>query len=350
MAAIKDKKRGTWTAKFYTKDAVTGERKQTWRRGFQTKKEALAWEAAQKFITDTSTSSVTFRELDNLYIQYKNPRKQSTIDQEQSRVNKYVTFADMPVNKITKQVLLAWYIDFIKTDLATSTKNYMIGVIRAALKFGSDFYGLPNHSMVLKKLKREKKKTEFETWTPEEFNQFIQCVDSKPYRAIYTFMYCTGARRGEALALRGEDIDLEKGTAHIYHQIKYAHEGFMPLKTDSSERTIKLSDNLINLLTGLKTKPDEFLFGKDTPIPITNLQKHFTKGIQASGVKTIRLHDLRHSFATNAINNGCNIVAVSKYLGHATIQQTLETYTHLLEKTDDQLVATMNSVYSVLLP
>ncbi len=348
MAAIKDKKRGTWTAKFYQKDVVTGERKQVLKRGFSTKREALAWEASQK--TTGGSTSITFRELDNLYIQYKNPRKQSTIDQEQSRVNKYVTFADMPVPQISKQVLLDWYIDFIKNDLAVSTKNYMIGVIRGAMKFGADFYSLPNHSMVLKKLKREKKKKVFETWTPEEFNQFIQCVDSKPYRMIYTFMYCTGVRRGEALALRGEDIDLEKGTAHIYHQIKYAHEGFMPLKTDSSERTIKLSDNLIKLLRSLETEPQDFLFGKDAPIPITNLQKHFTKGIKESGVKKIRLHDLRHSFATNAINNGCNIVAVSKYLGHATIQQTLETYTHLLEKTDDQLVATMSSVHSVILP
>lgn len=350
MAAIKDKKRGTWTAKFYQKDSVTGERKQIWRRGFATKKEAVAWEAAHKYTAETANSSITFRELDDLYIKYKNPRKQSTIDQEKSRVNRYVTFADISVSKISKQILLNWYLDFIKLDLATSTKNYMIGVIRGAMKFGSDFYGLPNHSMVLKKLKKDKKKIEFETWTPEEFNQFIQCVDKKPYRAIYTFMYCTGVRRGEALALRGEDIDLEKGTAHIYHQIKYAHEGFMALKTDSSERTIKLSDNLISLLRSLETAPQDFLFGKDAPIPITNLQKHFTKGIKNSGVKKIRLHDLRHSFATNAICNGCNIVAVSKYLGHATIQQTLETYTHLLQKTDDELVQTMSAVHSVLLP
>lgn len=348
MAAIKDKQRGTWSVKYYQKDAITGKSKQVFKRGFKTKREALAWEASQK--ASETVTEITFRDLDNLYIQYKNPRKESTAYMERMRVDKYVTFADMPVSKITKQVLMDWYLNFISLDLSVATKNYVIMVIRSALKFGADFYGIQNNSTVLKKLKRDSKRFEYSTWTPEEFNQFIQCVDSIPCKYAFTFMYCTGVRRGEALALRGEDIDLEKGTAHIHHQIKSVNIGFEPLKTESSERTIKLPQNIIILLRSLKTAPDEFIFGIDRPIPLTNLHLAFRKGIEKANVKRIRIHDLRHSFATNAINNGCNIVAVSKYLGHATIQQTLETYTHLLEKTDDQMVNTMSDVLSVILP
>ena len=348
MPVYKDKKRGTWFAKIFRIDSITGKSKQILKRGFQTKKEALAWEVAQ-FETEMITD-ISFQQLDDLYIEYKNPKKESTRTQEKTRVKKYMDFAGTPISAISKAMLMEWYIDFIKRDdLAVSTKNYCISVIKAVFKFGHEFYGIPNNAVVLKKLKREKKKKIFDTWTPEEFHQFIKCVESAPYRNCYTFMYCTGLRRGEALALRAEDFDLTAGSVHVYHQIKYMHVGFEDLKTESSERTLKLPKNVIDFMRPIISSctPDApFVFGGETSLPITNLQRKFTKGIKDSGVKKIRIHDLRHSFATNAINNGCNIVAVSKYLGHSTIQQTLETYTHLLEKTDDEMVEKMNAIIS----
>ena len=352
MAIIKDKKRNTWMVKRYQKDVITGELKQVLKRGFKTKKEAQAWDTAQ--INSEAATGVTFEQLDNLYIDYKNPKKETTRAQEKSRVQKYMPFATLPISQISKQTLMEWYVDFIKKDdLATSTKNYCIGVVKAVFKFGSDFYGVQNNAVVLKKLKKDKKKKDaFEVWTPEEFNQFIQCTEGH-YKNIFTFMYCTGLRRGEAMALRAEDFDLEKGTVHVYHQIRYMHKGFTDLKTESSERTLKLPPHVLNAVRPLVNAcSDEkpFVFGGDVCIPITNLQRYFTKGIKESGVKKIRIHDLRHSFATNAINNDCNIVAVSHYLGHSTIQQTLETYTHLLEKTDEEMVEKMNSVLGVILP
>lgn len=343
MTAIKDKKRGTWSAKYYQKDAITGKLKQVFKRGFSTKREALAWEMSQK--AQEGSTCVTFRQLDNLYIDYKNPRKQSTRDQETHRVDAYITFADIEVSKITKQILLEWYVDFLKEDLADSTKNNIIGIVKSCLKFGSDVYGLPNNGTVLKKLKKEKKRQKFEVWTPEEFQRFAKCVPS-PYKEYFTFLYCTGLRRGEGLALQVSDFEGDR--VHVTKQIKYMKRGFEPLKTSSSERTIKLPPHVQTLVKPL-LNGSGFVFGGDVSLPITNLQKAFTKGIEESGVKKIRIHDLRHSFATNAINNGCNIVAVSKYLGHSTIQQTLETYTHLLEKTDDEMVEKMDKVLGVIL-
>ena len=351
MAAIKDKKRGTWMVKLYQKDAITGERKQILKRGFKTKREAQAWEATQTH-SEPSTS-VTFAELDDRLIAYKNPAKQSTRDQEKRRVQTYLPFANDPVTQISKQVLMDWYVEFIaREDIAVSTKNYVIGVVRAVFRFGANFYGVTDHCAMLKKLKREKKK--MEVWTPEEFNQFIRCIDSRHCRNIFMFLYCTGVRRGEALALRADDFDLDAGTVYIHHQILFSRDGFKRLKTDSSERTLKLPPHVLNAVRPLVmacSSEFPFVFGGDVSIPPTTLQHAFKTGIKRSGVKKIRIHDLRHSFATNAINNGCNIVAVSHYLGHSTIQQTLDTYTHLLEKTDAEMVAKMDAVLSaVILP
>lgn len=350
MAIIKDKKRNTWMVKRYQKDAITGELKQVLKRGFKTKKEAQLWESSQIAFTDTT--SATFTEIDNLFIDYKNPSKQTTRKQEQTRVQKYMPFAGTPISQISKQTLLEWYVDLIKRDdIGVRTKNSCISLVKSVFRFANEFYNVPNTAVVLKTLKLPKQK-EMVVWTVEEFNQFIQHTEGH-YRNIFTFMYCTGLRRGEALALCKDDFDLEKGTVRIWHQIRKYSDGFQPLKTESSERTLKLPQHVLNAVRPLVMAcSDErpFVFGGDVSIPTATLQKKFADGIKASGVKKIRIHDLRHSFATNAINNGCNIVAVSKYLGHSNIQQTLETYTHLLEKTDDEMIQTMNNVVAVILP
>lgn len=343
MPVYKDKQRGTWYVKIYSTDPVTNKRNQITKRGFSTKREASFWEAEYNVAPKLQTT-ITFREMDEKYIAFKNARKESTREQERSRVNKYVSFADVAMSKITKAMLIDWYTDLIKMDISTSVKNYCIGVVKAVFKYAHECYDLPNDAAVLKKLKRSSKKDEMITWTPEEFDQFISAVTLAHYNNIFTFMYWTGCRRGEALALRKQDY--HDGKIRIHHQLKYEKDGFMELKTDSSERTITLIAPLRARMDAITAQigKDEYLFGFQHPLPITNLQRYFTRGIKESGVKKIRIHDLRHSFATNAIANGVNIVALSKYLGHSTIQQTLETYVHALEKTDDELVNIMGNL------
>ncbi|MBW9212967.1 tyrosine-type recombinase/integrase [Trueperella sp. zg.1013] len=72
------------------------------------------------------------------------------------------------------------------------------------------------------------------------------------------------------------------------------------------------------------------------------IESVFKKAISESGVQKIRVHDLRHSHATWLISEGINIVAVSKRLGHATIEQTLKTYTHLSRNSEEQLIKKIN--------
>lgn len=79
-------------------------------------------------------------------------------------------------------------------------------------------------------------------------------------------------------------------------------------------------------------------FGGQFPLATSTIHRVFTQGIKDSGVKKIRVHDLRHSHATNLINKGANIVAVSKRLGHSDTSMTLRVYTHLLEETEEELL------------
>ena len=125
--------------------------------------------------------------------------------------------------------------------------------------------------------------------------------------------------------------------------IKHNKQGVRAPKTASSVRKIKLDKYTLEILKPLLAKDGPYLFGDFEPLGITTIQRAFDKAIAAANadghpLKKIRIHGLRHSHATILINNGVNIVAVSKRLGHSDINMTLKVYTHLLEKNADELV------------
>lgn len=357
MAVYKDEKRGTWYAAVSVKDAVTGKFKVKKKRGFKLKRDAMQWEAAQSKEVNVPEEPAqeekhipTFREMDQLYLDYKQT-KPATRQQEEYRLDTYFSdHVNKPIDQITKQDLQLWAVGLGKMDISTSVKNFCIYAVKGVFKFASEFYDYPNPSLFLKKFKKTQSESlnEMETWTPEEFKQFHDAVDNPVYQAYFSFLYWAGVRRSEGLAVCYTDYDKEAGTIRIWHAIKNFPQGFIDLKNDSSIRTLKLDPVLLKEIKPFIDQCDEdhpFIFGGERSLPITNVQRQFKKGVQKSGVKEIRIHDLRHSFATNAINNGCNVVAVSKYLGHSTIEQTLKTYTHLLEKSNEQMIDIMSGLH-----
>ncbi len=80
-----------------------------------------------------------------------------------------------------------------------------------------------------------------------------------------------------------------------------------------------------------------FIFGSEKPLSRTSIERVKNKAIKMARIKKIRLHDFRHSHASNLIGEGMDIVAVSRRLGHSNIEMTLNTYTHLLKKNDEKI-------------
>lgn len=346
MPVYKDVKRSSWYVKCQVKDPVTNAPKQIMKRGFKTKTEAKNWEAEQRTSGSNSTG-ITFHQVMDRYFAYNAP-KERTEEQQRRMVERYFPLIDQPVNAITKPMLMEWYLRTSSLDLKPGTINLLLAVVKSVFKYGADFYELPNPATGLKRVKNTQRK--YETWTPDEFRQFLEAVDNDMYRSVFMFIYWTGCRRGEALGLRKQDYDPASGTIYIHHAVKdYKREGFKELKNSSSIRRIKLDTTTNRMIADLcNSLPDgdSWLFGINEPVSVNTLQKRFVKDIRESGVKQIRLHDLRHSFATNAVNHGVNIVALSKYLGHSTIEQTLATYSHLLEKTADEMNKIMSTMHA----
>lgn len=131
---------------------------------------------------------------------------------------------------------------------------------------------------------------------------------------------------------------MTRKTDHMNYEIKEP-------KSISSIREINLNKSLNEYLLHFKEEEmkikgfnnDWFIFGRKIPLAENTITRVKDRAIKKTGVKRIRLHDFRHSHASNLIANGVNIVVVSKRLGHSDINMTLSKYTHLLQKSDDEL-------------
>lgn len=336
MSAYKEG--ASWYAVVRIPDPVTGKLRQVKKRGFETKRAAKAWEA-ETLLTKTAKTSATFDEI--LVEQLKSiDSSETAFHMKTTWCRNHFPLHDRPIDSITKQELIDWRNSLADGDLATRTRNRGIQYVKAVFDHAEKIYGLRNNAVVVKTFKLTKQdKQEMPVWTPEEFAK-VAAVADPLYREFFTYLFWTGCRRGEALALCKEDIN--GNVIHIHRAIKHFKNGFLPLKTDSSERYIAIDSKTIAMLKPLIDHADPFVFGGDRSLPITQVDRYFKKAIKAAGVKPIRIHDLRHSHATWLINQGVNIIAVSKRLGHASINQTLKTYAHLLKKTNDEMISAID--------
>lgn len=340
MPAYKDKN-GTWYYSYKRRDPVTGGWKNIKKRGFRTKAEAKAAER-EAMASGASSTSTTFAEMAKLWEEFTNCSEIVKSKHREHFTIRFVQYLDCPVESLTRPVLAQYRATLAKDDrFSTTTKNQTLRFIRGVLRHAHDIYGLPDRSRVLASLKEtdEEAMEEFEVWTPEEFDQFIKCVDNPLYALYFTFIYWTGCRRGEAIAIQKDQIGDHTATFK-YSQINQK-DGLKPTKTRTM-RTIKLDDQLFDQLQPLLKEPGKYLFGGDTGLSPSIIRDNFRKAIKISGVKPIRLHDLRHSHASWLIANGVNIVAVSKRLGHKDIATTLRVYTHLLESSDNEMMEKIN--------
>ena len=182
---------------------------------------------------------------------------------------------------------------------------------------------------------------EKEFWTKQEFKQFLVTVENKPEtKMAFLLLYWTGMRIGELLAITYNDIDLEKRTISVnksYQRIE-GRDIITPPKTPKSKRIITIPPFLTEELKeytshlyGIMADERMFRFTK------SYMEHEIIRGIKASGVKRIRLHDIRHSHASLLVEMGFTPLAIAERLGHEKIETTLNTYSHLYPNKQGEL-------------
>lgn len=340
MSVYKDKKRGTWYVSYSIKDEKTNKFLHKTKRGFESSRAAKEWEWQSRANSESKASN-TFRDIAKIWEDHLQSTEIARRHHKEHFEYRFAEFLDRPIENITKSDLIRWRNWLSETKYATKTKNQTISYVKGVFRFAHAAFDLPDPSALLVNFKRSEDEilTENSIWTPEEFNKFIKYIEDPEYKVFFEFLFWTGCRRGEAIAL--QKCDVKEHSAIIKYSQRASVNGLHPTKT-KQRRIVGIDEKLWSDLRPLLLLDGPYVFGGYVGLAPSTIDRVFKKAIKQSGVKNIRLHDLRHSHASWLINSGVNIVAVSKRLGHTNIEQTLRTYTHLLEFTDQNMMQKIN--------
>ena len=351
MPAYKDEKTGKWFAKFYYTN-WQGIKKQKWKRGFATKKEALGFE--RDFLEKQSANpDMTFQNLYEIYMEDMAARlKQSTLLTKKAVLQTHILpfFGSKPINEIKASDVRRW-----QAKLMSSPNNYSQTYLKkintelnSIINYAKRFYNLNTNPCGKAGTIGKAKAEEMDYWTYDEYIAFREGVKDKSLSYIcFEVLYWTGMREGELLALSPADIDLDNKTISInrtYQRIE-GKDVFTSPKTRKSKRKIPIPDFLCQELSDYiqsryMLDADERLF----PITKSYLSHEMIRGCKNTGVKKIRIHDIRHSHASLLINQGCDALMLADRLGHEKVSTTLNTYSHLFPHKQQELVHSLESL------
>jgi integrase len=354
------------------RDPQTGKRRQKTKRGYATKGEAQS--AAALLTTQLQTG------------EYIEPNKTRFEDFFKDFIDNHYKTKVAPSTSLRAEVVLRNHIGpelghYQLQDLKTVqldkfySKKLKEGLAHSYIRMMHDLINMVLDKAVMWELvpknvaknaePPKRKKTKFDVWTLNELETFLEGIKHIRYYPLYLLAAHTGLRKGEVIALRWKDLDIEKGFIHVTRNFTF--DNFKPTfsvpKTESSIRKVKLPLSVVkemkkykaskkeeHLALGIPFDEEDLMFttrnGK--PVMPSQVQKDFEKWIKKLELTPIRFHDLRHSHATILILElNVNIKAVSERLGHANIKMTLDTYSHVLPQTEESLAETLDAAISL---
>ena len=350
MKAEKDKKTGKWLIQYRYTD-WQGKRRKSTKRGFATKREAEEW-LRNFLIKQKADFDMKFEDFWKMYYADIETR----LREHTMRTKKYIVelkilpyFGNKRVNDITAADIRQWQNELIKMGYSPTYLKTINNQLSAIFNYAVRYYDLKSNPCAKAGSMGKSKAEEMDFWTGEEFRKFIDSVMNKglSYMAFMT-LYWTGMRLGELLALNPNDVDLEKRTISITksYQRFGKKDVITPPKTPKSKRVITIPEFLA---ADIKDYMDSLydLQENDRLFPITKyyLEHEMQRGIKESGVKRIRVHDLRHSHASMLIELGFSPLEIANRLGHEKVETTLNTYAHLYPNKQTKLAERLDSEY-----
>ena len=219
---------------------------------------------------------------------------------------------------------------------------------------------------IVEQLEKDEEKLKYITY--EEFNKLISVVDNNLYYVLFHFLYYTGCRIGEVLALNWEDINFDTREIKINKTLseKVYDGGYKITSTKNNlNRTIKLSQTLYDVMVKFLEErkqytdydPNWFVFGDYRPLPQTTIRRYKKKYFELAELKEITLHEFRHSHVSLLINEYIKtskeknmkvdtakfFLMMSNRMGH-TIEVMQKTYMHLFPSIQDEIVDLLDNM------
>jgi integrase len=198
--------------------------------------------------------------------------------------------------------------------------------------------------------------------TAAQARRFMKALKDLPQGHLFMLMLVTGVRRGEALGLRWEDVDLKKGVISIRQQLQRIDGELKAtdVKTEKSRRSINLSKAMVQELKAHKAAQAEerlasevwqetgyvFTSNVGTPLDPRNVAKRFSSACTKAKIGKWHPHELRHTAASLMLANGVPLQVVSDILGHASIRITSDVYGHVLAPQRQEAAETMATFFA----
>lgn len=261
------------------------------------------------------------------YLPYVTPRKRSwKRDEELYRLRIQKVLGGYRLNQITRKQIQTLHTDLLATGLAPATCDHHLKLIRQALNLAIDWQLLEKNPAVRIPLFSvdNKKENYVDAAQLERLMNVLRSDANRPVCLIALFLLSTGARLNEALSATWANIDRDSRVWRI------------PASNSKSKkiRSVPLNDSALEVLAQLDTegKFEHVFVNMETKKPYTTIAKVWLRLRAKAGLPHLRLHDLRHSYASMLVNAGRTLYEVQQILGHSDTKVT-ERYAHLSSKT-----------------
>jgi integrase len=334
----------------YGPDPLTGQRKQR-SKTFLVRREAEAylnrWQAEVERGIAVEPSTITVGEQFRYWLDTyaRTSVSPQTFSEYERMVRTYIvpTLGAVPLQKLTVAHLEVFKGELLARGLGARTVTMCLMRLRQMLAQAIDLNLIAANPALCVQQPRVCSRGA-RTWSAEQARRFLAVATRSAYGPIWAVYLGSGMRRGEALGLRWQDVDFMYHTLRVEQTVglERGRTVVKPKpKTEASRRTIAVDAAIIAALEehrdrqhAQRVAADDAWQGHDlvfassrgTPINPNNLLRDFQRLVAQADVPRIRIHDLRHTHITLAIQAGAPIAAVSRRAGHARVSTTMDIY------------------------
>lgn len=294
--------------------------------------------------TDINTSSVNFAKLSEEWLENKKLSvKESTIAHYKMIVDKHI----MPlldrydISAVTSNIIQQYMNKLIFDGYAAKTVGDILNVIKSIIKYAEHKGFCCNCDLSIISLKIHK--SEIETLTLIEQKKLCNYIENNLDNRNFGILLClyTGIRIGELCALKWSDIDIREKVLIVNKTMLRISNNYLSdrcktkiiitsPKSEDSVRQIPIPKHIIDVLKNFNRNSNAYVLTglEDNFIEPRNMQYHFKTILKKCGIRNVKFHILRHTFATRCVENGFEIKSLSEILGHSSIKITLDRYVH----------------------
>jgi integrase len=347
--------RELWRARYTVQTATGPKRKTIYGKTYEECRKALteAMANADRGLTFDAGALTVGKYLVGWLKDIQGTVRQSTFERYASIVTNHITpgLGSIKLARLNPNVVRQLYRDKSK-NLSPRSVNYIHVTLHKALRAAVTDGLIPRNVCDAVKAPQPHR-PEITPFTPEQVRALLTGASGERYEALFVLAIHTGMRRGELLALRWSDTDLDAGKLHVRRSL--SPKGVFSPPKNGKARTVRLTPTAVHALREHHKRQLEagdastlvFVNRAGNPVDPVNLtHRSFKQVLRRAGIEdSFTLHTCRHTFATTLLRANVHPKQVQEALGHSTIKQTLDTYSHLLPDMQERVTDAIEAAF-----